>query len=300
MRDIFLSLLLSTFLLHGVEQEPVEIAIEVSHGIPFVSLQINDAHYLLILDSGAEKSRLSEEILACHSLVETGNTITLVNVYGTLSASQIYVADQISVGNFALEKCEFAADFTDKNRLDSNSLPELRRGLIGRECFRDKALAVDRRRRKCLVAAHSDQLISHYQNEVEEWIKLSFTLEDGVTLKLKDQGVVKRFLVDTGCNYSLIHDDAVELQLLTTRLESIAFPIEIDSGEFLGEHSFLKANLSPIGFDGIIGFDFFDRFLVIFDFTTNELFLAQIAHKALEKFGASVSPNIPIYFLGKI
>ena len=273
---IFLGFFFYKSFLHSCEQELIEVEMKISNGLPLVLIQIENMSYFLILDFGAEKSSLNQELMTKHQFKETARIYRTVNVHGTLSTSQIYVADHMHLGNFSCKDLELITYVSDKNHL---AYPvELERGVIGRECFRDQVVAIDAESKKILIGDSWDQLLARYEDNIIDWVKLSLNRQQGMILKVIDEGKEKNFLVDTGSNCSLIHDPCLKKQPITSSLATIFIPVETSSHIFLGNHFFLKANLSSLGVDGIIGFDFLRLFLIVFDFKNDELFLVQVCH----------------------
>lgn len=79
-------------------------------------------------------------------------------------------------------------------------------------------------------------------------------------------------LLDTGTNFSFVNQDLLEIQPLNIQQKPQMIPLSLLDGTFLGILPFYPLNLSAAGVDGMIGFDFFDKYAVCIDFPHQTIF----------------------------
>ena len=151
---------------------------------------------------------------------------------------------------------------------------KLRSGAIGRGAFLDKFLIIDYRNKK-VVFGHSDEerVIQSEQYNNYMWVeyRCDFNENFEISIPLFIGGEPKKLWLDTGTNESILNGiwpESVALggsQKLSVKLNN-----ELD----LGELDFSLVTNSDFDLDGIIGFEFFNKYIVYLDFLKGKMFIS--------------------------
>lgn len=274
MKKILIFLFLSFY---SCSESPKEIPLTIIHGLPLVDVEIQGQHLQLILDLGSHFSSLSREALDQVHLTKVDKTTQSTDIYGQKFSYPVFSADKIQIGNYLFGYLEFNESPSFNSEFESQTPAELTCGKIGRELFLDKILFIDRRGGKTIVEdAHLSKMIDPRKFSEGEWIEANFELEKekGIILRLTtDKNEMKELILDTGANLSLIDDRTSLKASIDLSAEKREVGLLLSDGIFLGTFPFHPYDFTDLGFQGILGFDFFDSYLVCIDFVNKKLFL---------------------------
>ena len=259
------------------ESSPQLMPIKVAYGIPLVKVNIQGYLIDLVLDLGAHDSSLTRDIIKKTGLKNLKEMTRSVDIYGKISTHQLFSSSKTLIENNLFNNMVFIESKNFNSDFEPNTPQILTSGRIGRKPFLNKILIIDRRRELCLIEqAHLGRKVDPRQYEQGDWIKVQAHLDKGIGVNLRlitDSGEVKNFILDTGSNVSLIdrkNSPQVPIDFFS-KVEQIS--LKLDKNIPLGTFSFCPFNFADIGFDGILGFDFFDHYIVCIDFVNREIFL---------------------------
>lgn len=259
-------------------KEPSQaIPIKVIYGLPIIDVNIQGHTLQLILDLGAHFSGLSKEAIEKVQLIKKLKTTKSMDVFGNKFVHQVFGASKILIGNYLLPYLEF-------NELDNfnddfgDSTPKtLIYGHIGREPFFDKVLFIDRKKQLCMVEkAYFGQKIDLKKYHPGKWIEADFTLDKELGIRLSltvDSKDEKELILDTGSNLSIIDKNSLFKKTFNINDEKEEMALKLPNGTSLGMFSFYLLDSSNAGLQGILGFDFFDHYMICFDFLNKKVFL---------------------------
>ncbi len=253
------------------------IPIKTIHGLPTIDVNVQGHTLQLILDIGAHFSGLIKETIKTIPLKGTPEITNSTNVFGEKFTRRVFYASKVSIGNYLLPYLEFN-ELTDFNEdfgdLESKAVIY---GHIGREPFLDKVLFIDRRKQICVVKqAYLNQKTDLEKYYPGKWIEADFALDkgSGIILNLDiDSQKRKAFILDTGSNVSVIDKNysSKEPFSLNSKKEEMSFTLS--NGTSLGKLPFYFLDSSKVGLQGILGFDFFDHYMVCLDFLNKKVYL---------------------------
>lgn len=250
------------------------IAFDVLHGLPLVEVKIQDQKLRLILDLGAHFSSLSQKAIAQVPLTKTAKKIRSMNGYGQSTEHEVLGASNVTVGNYFLPYLEFNTTHPS-NEFEQDTPKVLTYGTIGRELFLDKVLFINRKKKLCIV----DQAVIGKKANLKkyhsgDWIEADFNLskELGISFFLITGSGTKELTLDTGSNISLINDITLPKSSIDTRALTKSLSLKLSNERFLGTVSFYPFNFSDTGLQGILGFDFFDQYMICLDFLNRKIF----------------------------
>lgn len=210
-------------------------------------------------------------------LTKTEKTTRSMDAYGKKLIHPVFSSSKVRIGNYLLPYLEFNESKGFNLDFEPQTPKVLTYGKIGREPFLDKVLFIDRKRELCIVEkAHPNRKLDPKKYKQGEWIETEFNLDKGMGISLcliTDSVGRKELILDTGSNVSLI-DKSSSLQVpidLRNEIEKIS--LKLNNGVSLGTFSFYSFDFTNAGLQGILGFDFFDYYMVCIDFLNKKIFL---------------------------
>lgn len=259
-------------------KEPSQtIPIKVIHGLPIIDVNIQGHVLQLILDLGAHFSGLSKEAIEKVQLIKELKTTNSMDIFGNKFVHRVFSASKILMGNYLLPYLEFN-ELNDFNNDFGDSTPKtLIYGHIGREPFFDKVLFIDRKNQFCVVEKASfNKKIDLEKYHPGKWIEADFTLDKGLGIRLNlivDSKEEKELILDTGSNFSIIDKNSLFKKTFSINNEKEEVFLKLPNETCLGMFSFYLLDSSNAGLQGILGFDFFDHYMICFDFLNKKVFL---------------------------
>lgn len=150
-------------------------------------------------------------------------------------------------------------------------------GRVGRGCFLSNNLFLDFPNSMLFVTSNIDQLkIDHWQ--VGELFEVPFEISKwGITLSIETDIGMKRFILDTGSNVTLLKSSILKDHLgkeVTPGRKAFTTQKFV-----IGAHDFGPLDLSAFEFsssidaDGFLGIDFLQNYAIYFNFKNNKAFI---------------------------
>lgn len=247
------------------------------YGLPVIDVNIQGHPLQLILDLGAHFSGLSKEAIEKVQLIKELKTTNSMDAFGNNFVHRVFSTSKVLIGNYLLPHLEFNEinDFNDD--FGDPTQKTLIYGHIGREPFLDKVLFIDRKNQFCVVEkAHFSKKIDLEKYHPGKWIEADFSLDKGLGIKLNviiDSKEKKELILDTGSNASIIDKNcsSEEPFSLNSKKEEMSFTLSDETP--LGKLPFYFLDCSKARLQGILGFDFFDHYMICFDFLNKKVFL---------------------------
>lgn len=253
------------------------IPIKVLHGLPLVNVNIQGHALQLILDLGSHSSSLSKEVMGEVQLTKIEKKTHSMDAYGKKLTHPVFSSSKVLIGNYLLPYLEFNESKAFNADFESQTPKVLTYGKIGREPFLDKVLFIDRKRELCIVdRAYSDRKVDPRKYHKGEWIETNFNLDKGMGISLclmTDSVGEKELILDTGSNMSLIDKSSSPQAPIDLRNETERISLKLNNGVSLGTFSFYPFDFTSAGLQGVLGFDFFDHYMVCIDFLNKKIFL---------------------------
>ncbi|HEV3269264.1 MAG TPA: hypothetical protein VGZ69_01280 [Candidatus Rhabdochlamydia sp.] len=258
------------------KKRPLQIIpIKIAYGLPVINVNIQEHEIQLMLNLGAHFSALTKEAIEKIQLNKELKTTNSMDIFGKKTIHRVFSACKILIGNYLLPYLEFN-EIADFNEDFGDQIPKtLIYGHIGREPFLDKVLFIDRKKQLCMVdQAYFNQKMDPEKYHPGKWIEANFILDKGlgISLSLTINSEDKRDLVlDTGSNISMINDNSLKPFNFNDKKKEMS--LKLSDGSSLGMFSFYLFDSSSAELQGILGFDFFDCYMVCFDFLNKKVFL---------------------------
>lgn len=253
------------------------IPIKILHGLPLINVNIQGHKLQLILDLGSSSSSLSKEIIEKIQLAKLDKTTNSMDAYGKKSIHPVFCSSNVLIGNYLMPYLEFNESKSFNDDFESHTPKILTYGKIGRESFFDKVLFIDRKQELCVVdQACLDRKVDPRKYKQGEWIETDFNLDKGRGISLcllTDLGREIMLILDTGSNISLINEKFSPQPPIDLRNKPEKISLKLNNGVFLGTFSLYPFDFTSAGLQGILGFDFFDHYMVCFDFLNKKMFL---------------------------
>jgi len=271
---LFVTLLCSGF---QEEDRKQTLHFKVLYGLPLVDLNIQGYVIPLILDLGSHTASLNKDIIEKTKIAKTAKMVNSLDVYNKTFTSPTYISSKSLIDKYLLTDLEFVEMEGYNAEFESGTPEILTYGKIGREPFLDKVLFFDRKKEICIIdQAYAGKKTDPTKYHAGDWMETDLKLNQGIGISLClliDSSERKEFILDTGSNISLINTGSVLKVPINLRNESIIVPLKLNNNTLLGLFSFYPFDLTNMKFDGILGFDFFDHYLICLDFPNKKLFL---------------------------
>ncbi len=261
----------------GTKQQTIPI--KIIEGLPFITVHLNGQKFGLLLDLGARDSTLSEEIITNCGLTKTEKTVNSMDVYGTRSTKPVFSSSNIYIGNYFVPQLNFSTlpqfDFSTSS-LIHGPLKVLNNGFIGRTPFLEKVLLIDYKNELCIIyPSDSRKKTDPRKYEQGEWIELDFQLKTGLGIDLClliNSEKTDKIILDTGANASVISNSLTKVPIDLSS-EDANLSIKLNNGTCLGTFLFHPQDLTNPGLNGILGCNFFSKYVVCIDFPNEKIFL---------------------------
>ena len=241
-----------------------------------IDVTIEGQTFELLLDLGTYSSALSEEIIEKVKLNKEPNYARTIDLFGKKSSYQGFNLYKILVGNYLLPHLE--VNRLEEKWEDSTS-KRLTHGHIGRKPFLDKVLLIDRKNQCCKVkSARVGKKPKLEKWQPGQWIEADLILDEelGIVLNLMiDSNEKKKLILDTGSNLSMLNEHSSFKKTISLKDKKEKMTLSLLNGTALGVVSFYLFDSSNTGLQGILGFDFFDHYIVCIDFLNKKVFLKQ-------------------------
>ena len=256
--------------------EEITVPIEIVGTSPIIEIKVNGKSVPVHFDLGnADSVSLFPVVLDELDKKNVGETGGRKSLYGSEAGKPIYQVDMVQVGDFAVTSFEVVEDFHDAEFQQDFIETRGAYGFVGPGLFKDHGLVIDYRRRELTIisqGALGTQQSSCRGREVP-LMPASNPEIGALGLAQTEIGDV-RLVWDTGAPANIIlkdRTDSAELDLpeyeeLT--LEELSF-----GGHDFGPASFFVRDFKIPPFDGLIGFPFFDKYVVCYDLPGNRLFV---------------------------
>lgn len=280
--------LAATFNAAAGTEAPTLATLSFVRGIPFVPVTVGAVKTELMFDSGG---RLG--ITLPDDLIKRSGSVRVLehkSKHGD-AAGHVYevadiVADEVSVAGVPLAKpvagsvhYSWGLNVSSGNAGAPDDLSRKQaNGTIGLQAFENQALLFDYAHQQLgiyppgqlpdLAAAGWESLDLKYDNE-------------GPSIVLKSAEKPLQFVLDTGGNASLIKPSSINYSHRCSHGASESAycgskqmkDLKTLGGKRFGQQKFELVEMKGVSFDGILGADFFSRYLVIFDLAHHKLWI---------------------------
>lgn len=262
------------------------IPIEFIGDNALIEIEIERKKYPVKLDLGAAcQFAFFREALENISEKKFVEFITTTDLKGNQYKVSSYSVPRVKTKNFECKNAiilEESRDFVTKGavlwRLDdkkNSQIPFI--GRMGRDCFRSINLFIDFPNSMVFVTSSMDQLkMDHWP--ICDLFETSFEMGRwGIILSFDTDMGVKRFVLDTGANASILRKPHLNVpltkevtpgrQIFTTMKFAI-------SGHDFGPFDLSLFEMTPsVDADGLLGLDFLKKYAIYLDFRNNKAFI---------------------------
>ena len=251
--------------------------IDFINNLPFVNIKIEDKQVKAMLDTGAR----NEVLVVSENIISQLDTTKLYNrkekskdLTGKEYIAIKYILPKFNIGKISYLQVSMVEN-TNWGLSSSNSEskgPE-KDGIIGLKLFINKAIIIDYPNKKLVV------MDKKYPTEydIDNWQELKYKIDSyGISIYASiDGGEVKRFLLDTGANISIIKPSSIGDSKVKNDCD-IVFNNKpcsyIKSNNFaikdidLEDISFYLYDFKGFEPDGILGYGFLANKIIYIDF----------------------------------
>ena len=263
---------------------------------PIMNVEISRRKYSLNIDLGTSHNViLDKKVLDKIELKESLENLLWFDLKGNEYHSPQFRIPKIQIG----EKSQILEAVASEESIDfiahgSQVLPDyffLHKGIsalystfvdgrIGWSVFQRNVCLFDFPSSEFLIAKDMLSLTRNAGYSLEDFAHTPFEIQDcGVILSIKTDFGEKKFLLDTGSTWSLIHGPSIEREK-----GQFATNTFIVGGVDLGKHKFRIDSFSDqFSFDGILGVDFFRSHSICLDFHNHIAYIKR-QESAIEKF----------------
>lgn len=275
--------LLATMLVLGFSEEAssgkeTSVPIEIVGTSPIIEIEVNGRPVPVHFDLGNSDSvSLFPAFLDEIDKEEVGDTGGRKSLYGSEEGKPIYRVERVQVGDFAVANFEVVEDFHDAEFQEDFIKTRGAYGFVGPGLFTDHALVVDYGQKQLTIIAQ-DALGAQQSSCRGREISLmpQSNSDIGALALAKTEIGDVRLVWDTGAPANIIlkdRTDAADLELPEYEELTLA---ELTLGDYdFGPASFFVRDFKIPPFDGIIGFPFFEEYIVCFDLPGNRLFIRE-------------------------
>lgn len=251
------------------------IDLTINNNLPMIQFQIEDKKVELLFDTGARNQSLvlEKNILAkLKTIIEFKRQFKSTDITGKEYIAKKYILPKFAIGNINFSKVEVSED-TNWGLKSGNNL-FTKDGVIGLELFTDKAIIIDYPNKKLVI------INKKYPNEydIDRWQKLDYKIDRfGLSIYTSIDGdIVKRFILDTGSNISIIKPSSVGKSKVMYDCNAQLSPntscsyiksnkLSLKGIDYKGIFFYLYNFKQPIA-DGILGYDFLADKIIYIDF----------------------------------
>lgn len=255
-------------------------------GLPCIDVHIEDKTYPILIDSGSFiEFELHSNLLNSIRKIPFGSE-QWINFQGINFDCPRYILPTIKIGSSVFKNIKVTAlpqeqkdhSLIWKNHNHSNDTFTFV-GSLGRSFFNKKCMLLDVAQSKLILSNHPKHFEQQGYN-LKKFINVS-TIQSsfGFLLKIDTDIGIKKFLLDTGCTYTILNESYYPqsitkeitrhgMKTYTTRL----FALEgIDFGH--QELHFQNISEKFNDLDGALGMDFIKKHVIYIDFIHNQLYI---------------------------
>lgn len=273
--------LLAAVLLHGCGKdaplaEVTFVPIEIVGTSPIIEIKVNGKPVPVHFDLGnADSVSLFPAFLDEVQKEKVGETGGRKSLYGSEDGKPIYRVETVQVGDFAVTNFDVVEDFHDAEFQEDFIEARGAFGFIGPGLFKDHRLVIDYQQKKLTIIPQDalDAQQSGCRGHEISLMPQSNSDIGALGLAQTEIGDV-RLVWDTGAPANIIlkdRTDAAELGL--PEYEELTLTELSFGGHDFGPASFFVRDFKIPPFDGLIGFPFFEKYVVCFDLPGNRLFV---------------------------
>lgn len=262
------------------------IPIEFIRDNALIEVEIEGKKYPIKLDLGAAcQFTFFREALENISEKQFVEFITTTDIKGNQYKVSSYSVPLIKIKNLKCKNVEIleeSRDFVTKgavlwrlNDQKNSQIPFI--GRVGRDCFRSNNLFMDFPNSMIFVTSSIDELKKDHW-PICELFEASFEMGRwGIILSIETDIGVKRFVLDTAANASILRESHLHIPLTK---EVIPERQVFTTTKFaIGGHDFGPLDLSlfemtpSVDADGLLGLDFLKKYAIYLDFENNKAFI---------------------------
>lgn len=272
----------STVISHERECDKIEVPIVFDRqGTPTIELEINGHRSNALLDLGSSAGiHLSvENISRLSGIKYTGDSTRSTNIAGEVSYSKEFIVSELKLQCLTFENIlgyelePWSVSVGD--RLDNMEDPK--QAIIGMGFFKNKTIVIDYSNKKLTIKKNKD---SSAVRKMDRRFKPYQLSKEGIAISINSAITSYQMVLDTGasasmfsatkfnmkepldaCEYNLGPD--VKCQLFTSELTIAGHPFKSNILLYPINASFTK--------DGLLGSDFFRKFVIELDFSTQSI-----------------------------
>lgn len=245
---------------------------------PIIEVKVNGKPVPVHFDSGnADSVSLFPAVLDEIEKEKVGETGGRKSLYGSEDGKPIYRVNIVQVGDFVVANFDVIEDFHDAEFREDFIETRGAYGFVGPGLFKDHALVVDYHKEELRIISKDGLDAQQSSCRGHEIPLMAESNSDiGVLGLAKTEIGDIRFVWDTGAPANIIlkdRTDAAKLDL--PEYEELTLTKLSFGGHDFGPASFFVRDFKIPPFDGLIGFPFFEKYVVCFDFPGNRLFVGE-------------------------
>jgi len=252
------------------------VPIEIVGTSPIIEIKVNGKPVPVNFDLGnADSVSLFPAFLDEVEKEKVGETGGRKSLYGPEDGKPIYRVETVQVGDFAVTNFDVVEDFHDAEFQEDFIETRGAYGFVGPGLFKDHGLVIDYQQKELTIVAQDalDAQQSSCRGREIPLMPQSSSDIGALGLAKTEIGDV-RLVWDTGAPANIIlkdRTDAADLDL--PEYEELTLTKLSFGGLDFGPASFFVRDFKIPPFDGLIGFPFFEKYVVCFDLPGNRLFV---------------------------
>ena len=254
------------------------VLIEIVGTSPIIEIKVNGKSVPVHFDLGNSDSvSLFPAVLNDIEKEMIGETGGRKSLYGDEQGKPIYQVETVQVGDYSVANFRIVEDFHDAEFQEDFVETRQAYGFVGPGLFKDHALVVDYQRKELTIISPDATGTGQSKCQGREIPLMPQSNSDIGALGLAKTEIGDvRVVWDTGAPANIIlkdRTDAAELNL--PEYEEVTLNELAIGGYDFGPTSFFVRDFKIPPFDGLIGFPFFEKFVVCFDLGGNRLFILE-------------------------
>ena len=259
---------------------------------PLIKIKIENQKYTMLIDTGCSwPVVLQERVLQTLKNKELVGSVTSIDVKGNSYILPRFKIQSIDLSSLRIqepiviqESINFittGSELWPTTPISARKERELKfiDGTVGLKILKNYHCLIDFPHSTLLLAENREALQKEMGYSLEGFLPISFDLEKcGIVISMETDLGIQRFWLDTGATRSIINKDLVDLGkakevetgkwLYTSRKLSAA---EHDFGRWEFVLCNITSHLKNI--DGVLGFDFFNKYPIYFDFQEKKAYV---------------------------
>jgi len=256
-------------------------------GIPFIAVTVGAVETELMFDSGGKLGlTLPDDIIQRSGSVKVlahkskfGDAAGNVYEVADLLADKVYVAG-VSLSTPIAGRAHYSWGLNISSG-DAEAPDDLTRkqlnGAIGLEAFDGRALLFDYAHRQ--LGIYQPGQLPDLSASGWQVFDLKYDNE-GPQITLNSAGKSLHFILDTGANLSTLKPSAINDADACSKTAELSYcgareltDLQALGGQRLAAQKFVMVEMKEVTFDGILGGDFFSKYLVLFDLAHRKLWI---------------------------